>query len=305
MLPPPLPGRRGLVLESWLTDYLRSVTSRIRAALPPTERQALEARDGLEQQDLAAAGRGQLSAEEQQALPARTTGDAAWLAARGEDGSSVQRAKEAAGAVPPPGTRYRLAKDEGLAAVQPRRLCGGAVRASGENAPSETATSATDGNPHSKWVRAAGLLAHMVRAAGLLDWQLDSHTGGLDQFVLLVQIPTASLSPVNKLLFPTTPQLDFGGKLGNAWLEYRLPAEQPRHVLDSYALTSANDEPARDPRHVVLEAYCEGALARDACSECGLRAHVRSLPSCSTAFAWLLLPAYLLDHANSAASYCI
>lgn len=63
--------------------------------------------------------------------------------------------------------------------------------------------------------------------------------------------------PVN--LANRTQQLDFGGKQGNAWLEYRLPAEQPRFVLDSYALTSANDEPARDPRHVVLEAYCEGA----------------------------------------------
>lgn len=141
------------MLESWLTDYLHSVTRRLRAALPAAERQALEARDALEQQDLAAAGRGQLAGE-QQALPARTTGDAAWLAARGEDGSSVQRPEGAgaAAAVPPPGTRYRLAKDEGLAAAQPRRLCGGAVRASGENAPSEVATAAADGNPHSKWV---------------------------------------------------------------------------------------------------------------------------------------------------------
>lgn len=264
----------------------------MRAALPPAERQALEARDALEQQDLAAAGRDQLSTEEQQALPARTTGDAAWLAARGEDGSSMQRAKGAAVAVPLPGTRYRLAKDEGLAAAQPRRLCGGAVRASGENAPSETATSATDGNPHSKWVRASGLLA----------WHFGSHTGGLAGFVLL-QVPTASLSPVHQLLFPTPHsfQLDFGGKRGNAWLEYRLPAEQPQHVLDSYALTSANDEPARDPRHVVLEAYCEGELAKRVCalSACEIP------PSRCAAFAWLLLPACLLALANSSASYCL
>lgn len=141
------------MLESWLTDYLHSVTRRLRAALPAAERQALEARDALEQQDLAAAGQGQLAGEEQ-ALPARTTGDAAWLAARGEDGSSVQRpgGAGAAAAVPPPGTRYRLAKDEGLAAAQLRRLCGGAVRASGENVPSEVATAAADGNLHSKWV---------------------------------------------------------------------------------------------------------------------------------------------------------
>lgn len=63
---------------------------------------------------------------------------------------------------------------------------------------------------------------------------------------------------------PHCHQLDFGGKDGNAWLEYRLPAEQPRYVLDSYALTSANDEPARDPRHVALEAFSDGALGLQA-----------------------------------------
>lgn len=143
------------MLESWLADYLRLATSRLRAALPPAEQQAAEAREAADQRALAAAGTGQAAGSEE-ALPARTTGDAAWLAARGEDGSSVQRQAGAAAAVPPPGTRYRLAKDEGLGAAQPRRLCGGAVRASGENPPNELATAAVDGNLHSKWVRGRG-----------------------------------------------------------------------------------------------------------------------------------------------------
>lgn len=200
--------RRGLATEPWLQAYLRQVTARSRVSLAPDQRRQLEARDAAEAQQLAAACEGPVSAEEQ-ALPARTTGDASWLAARGEDGSSSAAAlgRSQQAAVLPPGTRYRLAKDEGLWGARAdglMRLCGGAARASGENSPSEMATAAFDGSPHSKW-------------------------------------------------------LDFSGPRGNAWLEYRLPAEQAPAVLGAYALTSANDSPERDPRHVLLEAWSEGA----------------------------------------------
>ncbi|KAL4427885.1 hypothetical protein ABPG75_001974 [Micractinium tetrahymenae] len=209
--------RRTLASEPWLESALQEATARLRAQLPADERQRLERRDALEQQ-LLLSGRTQLSPAELAALPGRTTGDAAWLAARGEDGRAGAAAQAAASgcaaasadeaaaaAADISGTRYRLAKDDGLAAAQPLRLCGGAVRASGEIAPGETARHAFDGSPHTKW-------------------------------------------------------LDFGGRKPDAaWLEYRLPAEAPPAVLGSYALTSANDEPARDPRHVVLEAWSEEA----------------------------------------------
>lgn len=197
--------------EAWLQSALREATARLRAQLPAEELRRLEQRDAEEQQ-LLLSGDAQLSPAELATLPGRTTGDAAWLAARGEDGRDGAAAQAvASGTVPAAaptagsgGTRYRLAKDQGLAEVQPLRLCGGAVRASGENAPGETARHAYDGSPHTKW-------------------------------------------------------LDFGGRAPNAaWLEYRLPAEAPPAVLGSWALTSANDEPARDPRHVVLEAWSEG-----------------------------------------------
>lgn len=195
-----------MVGEAWLEAYLQQATARRRAPLPAQQRAELEQRDAADRRDLQARGGGQLHAEDL-ALPGRTTGDAAWLAQRGEDGSAgVGRRLQgaAAAAVPPPGTRYRLARDEGLRAEQPQRVCGGAVRASGENTPSETAACALDGNQGTKW-------------------------------------------------------LDFGGPKGNAWLEYRLPADQPAAALHSYALTSANDSPERDPCHVVLEAWPDGA----------------------------------------------
>lgn len=197
--------------KAWLQSALQKATARLRAQLPAEERRHLEQRDADEQR-LLLSGSAQLSSAELAALPGRTTGDAAWLAARGEDGRDGAAAKAAASgsargaAEEISGTRYCLAHDDALAAAQPLRLCGGAVRASGENAPSETARSAFDGSPRTKW-------------------------------------------------------LDFGGRSPNAaWLEYRLPAEAPPAVLGSWALTSANDEPARDPRHVVLEAWSEGGV---------------------------------------------
>jgi hypothetical protein len=58
---------------------------------------------------------------------------------------------------------------------------------------------------------------------------------------------------------PHSKWLDFGGQHGDlAWLEYRLPNQRPPVALASYALTSANDSPERDPAHWVLEALVEG-----------------------------------------------
>lgn len=204
---PSLDRRRYQVSEEWLAGYLRATTARLRAALPAEERHELEQRDELDAQSQRGAGSQPLSGD-QLSLPARQTGDAAWLAARGEGGgaAAAHDGSDAAVAdIPLPGTRYRLAKDQHLQAAHPTRLCGGAARASGENAPSETAAAAFDGSTRTKW-------------------------------------------------------LDFGGSRPNAWLEYRLPAERTPVALASYALTSANDSPERDPRHVVLEAWDEGAL---------------------------------------------
>ena len=212
--------RRTVVNESWLVGYLRHLTTRLRAKLAPEERLSLEQRDALDLQHILSSSSSSGSGAVDEALPARTTGDAAWLAQRGEDGRS--RGSDAPGAVAPgggeaaaaaaaaaagpvldesSGTRYRLAKDERLREAHPLRLCGGAVRASGENAPSEVGAAAFDGRRDTKWLE--------FRPRG-------------------------------------------------SWLEYRLPAEQPPVALENYALTAANDFPERDPRHVVLEAYSEG-----------------------------------------------
>lgn len=88
----------------------------------------------------------------------RESGSAAWRAARGEDGAcrpptagtaGTTAAAPAAGQDCPPGaTRYRWAKDEALLAAHSAagwgvRVVGGAVRASGENPPGETAAQAS------------------------------------------------------------------------------------------------------------------------------------------------------------------
>jgi hypothetical protein len=221
--------RRVLVQEAWLVEFLRSSSAALRALLPPDHRSLWEEREETERHQLLT-GSIQPPSAENAALPARQTGDAAWLAARGEDGSRVPGAgtADAAATVPPPGTRYRLANDEGLQAVHPLRLCGGAVRASGEHAPAELAAGAFDGQTATKW-------------------------------------------------------LDFAGKQGNAWLEYRLPAEHAAAVLAEYALTSANDSPERDPQHVVLEAWIEGEQTGWAgCSRQAAAFFPRRDPACAS-----------------------
>ena len=52
-----------------------------------------------------------------------------------------------------------------------------------------------------------------------------------------------------------TKWLDFtGGSPGaRTWIEYRLRPQQPAQLLDSYALTSANDAPERDPKSFTLQ----------------------------------------------------
>ena len=58
---------------------------------------------------------------------------------------------------------------------------------------------------------------------------------------------------------PATKWLDFGGvQPGGSWIEYALPAGREPVRLGSYALTSADDAPERDPRAVVLEAWDKG-----------------------------------------------
>ena len=52
--------------------------------------------------------------------------------------------------------------------------------------------------------------------------------------------------------------LDFGGASnGTTWLEYRLLPTQPAVSLQRYSMTSADDEPARDPCDFVLEGSFE------------------------------------------------
>ena len=52
--------------------------------------------------------------------------------------------------------------------------------------------------------------------------------------------------------------LDFGGaNKGATWLEYRLLHSQPAVAVLSYSLTSAEDEPNRDPCDFVLEGSVE------------------------------------------------
>ncbi|KAK9819776.1 hypothetical protein WJX72_002242 [[Myrmecia] bisecta] len=151
--------RRTQADEGWLRQYLQQLSGRLQAELPPDLRAVLRERLEREVQQLAQQQAQPVSADEA-AMPGRQTGSAAWRAVRGETGTSTGTC-----AVPAllTGTRFRLAKDDHQNAHEPRAVCGGAVRASGENAPSETAVQAFDGRADTKWLDFGG-------ANGGLTW---------------------------------------------------------------------------------------------------------------------------------------
>ena len=159
-------------------------TRRMREVLDTELLKELERVDRLERAELAA----QETVEEDEVLPGRMTGSAAWRRQRGEAGNG-----DGANAVEKKPTRYRMvkmAKHAPLAGVR----C--AAQASGDNAPSESSTKAFDGSSSTKW----------------LCFEKDD----------------------------------------GAWLELRV-LDGPPVVLASYVLTSANDEPARDPADFHVE----------------------------------------------------
>lgn len=64
--------------------------------------------------------------------------------------------------------------------------------------------------------------------------------------------------------------LDFGGaNKGVTWLEYRLLPAQPAAAVIRYSLTSAEDEPNRDPCDFVLEGSLECPAASGMISSSG------------------------------------
>eukprot|EP00887_Chlorella_sp_A99_P007028 scaffold2.g7028.t1 len=147
--------RRTLVAEAWLAAHLARVTSELRAGLPAEELATLEERDRREAQQLVA---GAHVTAADLALPGRQTGGTDWVAARGEGGAGQQGAAAPASSA----TRYRWAGDGHLAAGHPRRVCGGAVRASADNAPAEGAARACDGAPRTKWLAFGGQQEHFL-----------------------------------------------------------------------------------------------------------------------------------------------
>lgn len=85
-----------------------------------------------------------------------------------------------------------------------------------------------------------------------------------------------------------TKWLDFGGGNGAAtWLEYRLLPTQPAAAVTRYSMTSAEDEPNRDPCDFLLEGCLEspvtsGAFSWHVSSRLFLHMLVHSFPGSCT-----------------------
>eukprot|EP01026_Neomeris_dumetosa_P028220 TRINITY_DN22868_c0_g1_i10.p1 TRINITY_DN22868_c0_g1~~TRINITY_DN22868_c0_g1_i10.p1 ORF type:complete len:599 (-),score=73.78 TRINITY_DN22868_c0_g1_i10:747-2543(-) len=137
--------RRNLVNEDWLAAHLNRVTQQLRGALADNEKQEEELVDQYEKQELESS-QGRKLTEEERNLPGRQTGSKEWRSERGEEGNTSKNLKTR--------TSYRFCKSENTSDDQ--RLRGGAVRASGENAPNELAINLFDGRNESKWLDFGG-----------------------------------------------------------------------------------------------------------------------------------------------------
>ena len=150
-------SRRKLVTEADLEQRLLQLNTTVRSGLPRETLSAIEVREVSEQLELLEfVTRASLSEEERAAaesLPGRTTGALEWRQGRGEVGTSSSSAPATSSSS---STSYALVPDvpskhRGLFESF-KRVRGGACRASGENVPSESTSSAFDSHPSTKWL---------------------------------------------------------------------------------------------------------------------------------------------------------
>lgn len=165
--------------DVWISGYLQDITNKLRSqrGINEKERIRLEERDRADVVEMMAASTVPLSKEELGSLPGRQTGSAEWVNSRGEGGGgSNGNGNDIGGGTTSsctkiqqqqPSTRYQWARDtpnlptttekQGINTTSKNKICGGVVRASGENSPGETAIKAFDGKINTKWLDFGGV----------------------------------------------------------------------------------------------------------------------------------------------------
>jgi peptide-N4-(N-acetyl-beta-glucosaminyl)asparagine amidase len=166
--------------DVWISGYLQNISNQLRSqrGIDEKERIRLEERDHADVAEMVAASTVPLSKEELGNLPGRQTGSAEWVNSRGEGGGKSGNNGSGGGIVSTstnrqqqPSPRYQWARDTrstlptttttekqliNTTNTADTRICGGVVRASGENPPGETAIKAFDGKINTKWLDFGG-----------------------------------------------------------------------------------------------------------------------------------------------------
>ena len=233
--------RRRPLDESWVNAYLKGVNGQTRAGMPLTAVTEFEKRDAADEESMNAALSAPLC-ENNLDLPGRQTGSVEWVSSRGEGGEQTSLGAGVDGGSMNTNTNI----SEGISS-----RCG---------VPSTAAAQKKFNPPGTRyqWARDTITSSSEIQKS-------DSRSGGKNLIKIFGGVVRASgeNSPgeIASRAFDgsvSTKWLDFGGcTKDTAWLEYRLLPTDKARVIREYFLVSANDEPGRDPEHIVIEAWEE------------------------------------------------
>lgn len=220
-------SQRRQVNENWKEQYLSEVTSRLRSGLTKHERDMLETRDEADEKCLLLEYEGRTNGKSKsnsnsEILPGRKTGSTAWIQSRGEGGSVENSSHEKI-------TEVESTKRNAKIFIQ---------------MPGGSSLSVDVGVTNSvsiptRYRRVPDTLNAVCRCSG--------------------DNPPSEISTKLFEECKYTKWLDFAGCRANeSWAEYRLipPNDAPR-ILESIELTSGNDAPERDPKHIAIDAWID------------------------------------------------
>lgn len=228
--------RRRHLPEGWVRQYLAETTKRLRRKMTEEERAMVRSRDSRDEASMLALHSGtsndvRKQGKKDEFLPGRTTGSAAWISSRGE-GGRLERSEP----------------ETSSSKIQHDRV--------DEN-----------DNHNAEYVEIKDLIKAPIGRTNSVAVPTRYRRIACDPIAACRASGENPPDETADKAFENDNEskwLDFSGcSLNRSWIEYRLvpPNDAPRR-LRSIGLTSANDAPERDPRHVAVDAWLDSPIEK-------------------------------------------